>query len=309
MSGSWLAALGIVGGLASLLGLPLTIYVAKRSDRRKLLTFDVSEPVPLASVFPQGGEHRLSIVYEQRGARAIKVKGAYLHFLRIGNLGRDPVRRQDLVPSDPMRVEVRGGKVLDIAITSKPRPGVNFSVGPVQVRTDGSSSTEMEFDFMDCGDGAVITLLSDSPQAAIKVEGSVIGMPDGIRRLGLHKGKLRVTMGAVLSALLYGAAVAGYLYLYRSVMGDWSRLWVVALPVVVIFLPAILIAIVATTVWPKGIAWPKAMTLPTWLRFLPPSDLIIQYGELRGRSRREGENGRRNAARGAKRVGQAETPG
>ncbi len=256
---------GIIGTLASLIGIPLTIVLARRSERQKRLIYDTTPPLPLANVLPNRTEHRLSIVYVREGEEPINVQGAYLRFVRIGNLGKEPVKREDCAPSDPPRLEIRGAKVLDIAVADLSRDVIKFELGPVEEGDESITISPVIFDFLDFRDVALIRVLTDRPTARIRLLGTVIGMPQGIRSFrDLERSPVRGIVGGSLSALLYVAAFAGSLYLFRLATGNWTLWWVLLLPIAALILPGILIAVVASTIWPRGSQWPNAPAPPTW---------------------------------------------
>ncbi|HYG09842.1 MAG TPA: hypothetical protein VD835_07715 [Pyrinomonadaceae bacterium] len=181
MNPDWVTAAGIFGTLASVMGLIYAWVVARRSDRKKKLTYDVNYPLELASVLPDRIEHRLSITYERVGAEPVNIKGAYLWLITLGNLGKEPIRREDIAPSDRLRVVIRNAKVLDIAKAGITREVINFDVVPFEEKADGLAESIISFDFLDYRDAASIRVLTDSAEARITVQGTIIGMPEGIK--------------------------------------------------------------------------------------------------------------------------------
>lgn len=181
MNLDWITALGIFGTLVSVVGLIYAWAVARRSERRKILTYKFSSPLSLARVLPDRIEHRLSIIYEREGAEPINIKGAYLWVITLGNIGREPVRREDIAPSDPLRVVVENAKVLDIAHAGISRAVINFDVAPFEEKGDELADSILSFDFMDYRDAASVRVLTDSAEARISIRGTIIGMPEGVR--------------------------------------------------------------------------------------------------------------------------------
>lgn len=261
----WLNLIAVLGTIATFVGLFFAIISARRAERKKFLIYNVASSLPLATVIPDQSEHRLSIVYEREGEPPLNVKGAYLSFIQLGNLGREPIRREDIAPSDALRLEVTRAKVLDLAIAGVSRDVVNFGVSQFRENRDNITTSLITFDFLDFRDGAIIRILTDNPHARVRVLGTIIGMPEGIYQ-AQELGKKRVlnAIGCGLAILLQVSAITGALYLFRTATGGWSLLWISLLPIGALFLPGILVAIAASTIWPKGPQWPKTLKLPEW---------------------------------------------
>lgn len=275
-----LAIGGIILGVG---GLVYAVVVARRNDRRKVLTYDVAPAVPLASILPDRSGHKLSIVFEREGFPPINVKGAYLRFVQIGNLGRDPIRSDEIAPSDPLLLQVRGATVLDLAVANVSREVINFRLGSGLDEVSNAVATEISFDFLDYQDGAILRVLADSPQAKVRVSGTIIGMPNGIYRMDeLGANTILNAIGCILAIVLQISVIAGALNLFRTVTGGGWSWWLFLLPLGAIFLPAILVSIVASLLWPKGPQWPKALKLPKWfISWYPPDREVYRYRGLR----------------------------
>jgi len=53
-------------------------------------------------------------------------------------------------------------------------------------------------------------------------------------------------------------------------VGSWQHIWLLTLPFVALFLPAIIIAIIASTIWPdEKVPLPPTLALPKWFSHLP----------------------------------------
>lgn len=265
MEVNWLAIIAVLGTIGTFVGIVLTIFYARRSDRRRLLVHDLGPPLALASVLPDRTGHRLSIVFEREGSDPENVKGAYLRFLRLGNLGKEPIRSSDFAPADPLRIRVSNARLLDLAISSVSREVINFGLGPSLEKGLRSFEADVSFDFLDYEDGAVVRILVDTTRAKVQLLGSIVGMPQGILPIdavGQHK--TLNYLGCALWALLQIAATAGALLLFRNATGGWDLLWILLLPFGALFLPAIIVLIVYALLWPKGARWPKALSTPRW---------------------------------------------
>jgi hypothetical protein len=58
----WLSIVAVLGTIGTLVGLILTILYARRADRQKILAYDITPPLPLATILPSRTEHSLSII-------------------------------------------------------------------------------------------------------------------------------------------------------------------------------------------------------------------------------------------------------
>jgi len=261
----WLSIVAVIGTIGTIVGLVLTIVYAHRADRRKALVYDVAPPLALATVLPERTEHRLSILYEREGYPPLNVKGAYLRFIQLGNLGKEPIRLEDIAHSDPLRLEVAKARVLDMAVSAVSRDVINFHVASFTETSDGQTNSLISFDFLDSQDGAVIRVITDNPTARFGISGTIIGMPQGILQMDdLGQNKTLNAIGCSLAVLLQLSTIAGALFVFRTVTGSWSLLWVFLLPLAALFLPGSIVAIVISTIWPNGPKWPKALNLPNW---------------------------------------------
>lgn len=260
-----LTLFGVAGTIASIIGLLYAFIVARRSDRRKLLTYHVTPPLPIASVLPDKAGHRLSIIYEREGTEPLNVKGAYLRFVRICNFGKEPIRRDDIAASDPLRLEIEHARILDLAVADVSRKVINFQITPNQSNDGGATSTQITFDFLDYLDGAGIRVLTDRPRTSIRLLGTIIGIPGGLPEIhDLQKNPILDTIGCGAAIILELIAIASGLYLYSILAGGLTSLWLSLIPVVALLLPIIVIALIGSTIWPRGPQWPKALVLPHW---------------------------------------------
>jgi len=169
------------------IGTILTLIVATvpflwewRKRQKKILICQVLNSIAIASIIPETTQHRITILYEREGYEPVNIQGAYVRFIRIANIGRIPVRRDDIAPADPLRIQVINGRVLDFAIEGVSRNTINLVLEPV-VEKDKMSIAAITFDFLDYMDGALLRVVTDNPTFQVSVEGTVIGMPEGIK--------------------------------------------------------------------------------------------------------------------------------
>jgi hypothetical protein len=141
---------GVVGVVASVIGIPVAVYLARRGrqkpelrvcpDFQELLSPD--EGVPRES---------LSVTYAGRPVERVSRT-----ILAMWSARGDTVRGSDIVPSDPLRIEVSDGdELLQVQAIACSRAPCSFEV---QLR-DGDDFATVSFDFMDPGDGIVLEVL------------------------------------------------------------------------------------------------------------------------------------------------------
>jgi len=161
---------------------PYSWYLARKSERAKRLVLDVGPSVPLVSVIPESTGIKLSVAYEKDGAAPIPVQSLYLTFVRIGNLGREPIRAEDIAPNDPLILIVEDSPVLDIATVETVRSVSEFQLEKVVITSDKRTQTGLSFAFLDFQDGALIRVLTETATPTISLTGTVIGLPGGADR-------------------------------------------------------------------------------------------------------------------------------
>ena len=101
-------AFGLVAGFASIVGLVLAILYARReASRVKDLRFETQIPhFPLVSSSSLKG-FGVSISYGS-GENQEVVEDLFVSHLAFLNLGKESIRREDIAPANPLRVEISG---------------------------------------------------------------------------------------------------------------------------------------------------------------------------------------------------------
>jgi hypothetical protein len=251
---SALEAFGLIGGLASIVAIPLAFIVARKyAQRTKLLAFESHvSPVPLVSTRSLR-DYKLFVVFQQGEDDEERIAGAYLHFLQFANFGADPIRREDIATGRGLELEVRGTRLLDIAVEAVHRPVSNITIDPDIQLDEELATARVDFDFLDRNDGALVRFLTTSRPTSIALVGDIVGMPDGIQRASeIGRRPLLGWVGAILAVALQAAALALTPFVFYWVTGSWSEVWLLALPIVAVVLPIVIIVVVNQTIWPKG---------------------------------------------------------
>jgi hypothetical protein len=265
-----LAIATVAGAVASLVGL-YALHQGRTSRRVKLLAYETTPAVPLASASPLEADYKLSILYERPDAPAEQVEAAYITYLRFANFGREPIRAVDIAPANRLRVEAEvdgPGEVLDISLAADGRSVTALRIEGL-INFKQNAVADVVFDFLDYHDGGVVRVLSTARPKAVKLVGDIIGMPEGISRS--DEPPARGMWGRVCVALWLSGelgAIAMLAFAFRWTVGTWENVWLMALPVPALILPGVVAVIVGDTIWPSNRRqFPGALALPTWLGF------------------------------------------
>lgn len=262
-------AIGLVSGVASIAGFIYALYYARSSRRIKLLSYEVSPPVALATAVSPEDNYSLSVIFQRAGESEERIGSVYVRYLKMANLGREPIRGEDIAPANPLRVFSKGVRVLDISLTSVTRE-VNRLALQEEATSSDESSTKITFDFLDHMDGALLKILTVGGKGTIRLAGDIIGMPEGIKSAGdLRNFSLLDGLGCLLSALLELSALVMAGMVFYWVTGSWTKIWLLALPLVALIVPILIIALVGSTLWPESKPlFPKNLTAPRWFHRL-----------------------------------------
>ena len=255
-----------VGGFASIVGLILLLWYARNSSSGKQIFYGVSENVPLASAFSTN-VNRFTILYGPKGEQK-EIESAFLTEFRFANFGRDPIRADDFVPRNPVKLLVEGCKVLDISMSGVAREVNGIRLKNVQTESD-KASVEILWDFLDHKDGARIRILSDGKPRNLEMVGDIVGMTQGIQNIKVasaSRGQRAImSLTLVLVLLSLGAWNA---YLYKWVTGTWLHLWLLLTPILTISLFFIISAVVMKLIIPERRGrWAPNLSFMPW--YLP----------------------------------------
>jgi hypothetical protein len=274
----------LVGVAASIVGLLLAVIYARREAVKiKDLRYDTRiARFPVVSR-PRLKGYGISSAYGS-GSSQENIENLYAHGIVIINRGHDSIRRIDIAPGNPLRVEVKGARLLDITVESATRDVINFSVGSPIRRDKSVTEAEVSFDYLDHEDGALVRILTTERPESLAVVGDIVGMPKGIRRVGDdHRGNVWGRLGGAVSVLLFVASLSLTPFVYRRVTGGWENVWILALPILALILPLVIIIVIGSTVWPSGEPSLPAKISPHRGRFIglgnPPMrhDAFFEY--------------------------------
>jgi hypothetical protein len=257
--------LSVIGAVASIVAF-YEFFDNRRNRRIKLLLYETTPPTPLATAGNPEGDYSLSIHYTAAGSGEDEViEAAFLRYVRFANFGKEPIRREDIAPGNPVRLEVEGSRILDIALSSAGRSVTQVRLDKPEI-TPERASAGISFDFLDHRDGAIIRVLATTPTPSVRLVGDIIGMPSGIRRLS------EVASRRSWSNLSFALVVAGELgtfaaaaWLVQEVTGSWADVWLLALTPIALVLPLIAVNYLVNWWPPHSRRFPKELALPRWL--------------------------------------------
>jgi hypothetical protein len=208
--------LGIIALAVALLGIPFTYWLARRGRQRPDVRFAIDTDLlvdPEHDLLSQGVEVRF------RNQQISRVSRSYV---AIWNRQGDLVRGIDIVPTDPLRIipSDDDDEFLQARIIAMSRPQIKPEVEPSQTEP---GCIQVDFDFLEEGDGFVIEILhksDDYPELAGTVRGAPLreqmafisietmrnAQKNWVRRLG--RPRLVIPVGALLAATLALAWIA-----------------------------------------------------------------------------------------------------
>ncbi|MFH1382532.1 MAG: hypothetical protein ABIH70_06505 [Chloroflexota bacterium] len=262
---------GLVFGAIGLIGVIYTVYYGQKGLRKKLLVFHNSMAIPLAQAYSPGDDYRLSVLYQRKGSNEERIESVYTTFLKFANLGKEPIRGVDIAPSNPIKVIVESARTLDIQIEAITRKVNNVSIRN-PILADNESSAEVHFDFLDFKDGALIKVLTVGDKGKISLSGDIIGMPEGIIKIGeAGRDEFEGSSISGWSALgLYIASLALSAFIFYLVIGTWDKIWLVVVPLFVLLTLAALVLIPISLWLMRKRSFPKNLDLPKWCRSIIP---------------------------------------
>ena len=180
-------------------------------------------------------------------------------------MGSIPITRQDLAPTDPLKLVITGGRVLDVSLSQVTREVCNVSLKPATL-VSGTYVSTISFDFLDKKDGAIVQIITDTKDANAILSGTIIGIPNGIINARERKSGVSLTgVGCLIPIVILLAGFMGVSFLYRYVTGSWTNVWLLAMPFAA-FVPAIGLMIPMLILYTRigTITFPEHLSPPKW---------------------------------------------
>jgi len=169
-------SLGWVGSILGIIGIVFGIVTHFLNRQRTKLVYCYSSQRLLGHKdenLPNG------ITVQHHGTNIPRLSRS---ILVIWNEGEKTIHRDDLVKTDPLRIDMgEDGKVLTATLIK-----VSRDVNKLQLLAGipRPNSVQIDFDFLDKNDGAIIEVLHTSEMTAIAITGTVQGLPRGIKDVG-----------------------------------------------------------------------------------------------------------------------------
>jgi hypothetical protein len=265
-------------GIIGIIGLVYTVYYGKKALKKKFLAYQNSVAIPLAQAFSPEADYELSVLFQRKGSGEERIKSVYTTFLKFANLGKEPIRGNDIAPANPIKINIEGARTLDIQIAGITREVNNVSLRN-QVMEREKASAEVRFDFLDNKDGALIKVLTVGNKGKISLSGDIIGMPEGIKNVGdASSSSEDASITGWSAAVLMIIACSLMVLIFYWVIGSWTKVWLVVVPFIVfalVIVPAFFIQ--SWFVTRRRPSFPKSLDLPKWCRSL----LIYPRGVMR----------------------------
>jgi hypothetical protein len=205
--------IGLLGLLTSVVGIPLAYYLARRGRQRPDLRAATRTN---ALFYPDDGITGQGLRMTFGNDLITNVNRCYV---AIWNHRGDSVQGSDIVPSDPLRVDVaQEERILQTSVVSYSRPQIlpNVSISEL------GNSALVQFDFLDAGDGFLIEVIYEgvhNPELVGTVRGAAVALQRNVdldpqilaRMWGGRLNRLRAGVGRYATPLF--ALIAGLVWL------------------------------------------------------------------------------------------------
>lgn len=162
--------LAVAGIGLSVIGIPLAFYLARRGRRRPVLRLAADFDLIVSQ--EQGAFHA-GVLRTSNGLPVTRISRTWF---AIWNHQGDTIRGADIVPDDRLRIQLdRDDTPLLVRVAARSRRQNKLEVS---VSTIDSSCVDVDFDFLDSGDGGVIEVIHqsiDRPQMVGTIRGASLG--------------------------------------------------------------------------------------------------------------------------------------
>jgi hypothetical protein len=165
-----------VGTTAGILGIVAAFYFYRMSVRRPRLAFQVDEVTVVggpAATFPEDVEIRFA------GSAVPQVTATRI---TLWNSGNRTLRGNEIVSADPLRLEISETQVIlraEVVRITRTVNGVDTSP-----QSKVFHAINIEFDFLDPGDGATIEVFHSDAEGRLACQGTLRGLTKGVTFLG-----------------------------------------------------------------------------------------------------------------------------
>jgi hypothetical protein len=164
----------LVGTLLGIAGLVVAFVTYVLTRQRRILAFQ-QKGQKLLGHETQGLPDTVGVTYRGRAIPRVTKT-----FVVLWNAGEKVISGSDIVSSDRLRLDVgEDAEILSCSVRAMTRPVTAFDVAQKSSRV-----AEINFDFLDAEDGAVVEMLHTSPRKNVAVAGTVKGLPRGLSNRG-----------------------------------------------------------------------------------------------------------------------------
>jgi hypothetical protein len=204
-----LTLITIAFGIIGVVGTVYTI-LAWRRRKEKLPYYDIRSDSIIRDLTSRF-EH-LRVVYDGESIRDFTAT----HVV-FWNGGRDPIRHDDVPPSNPIAVRLKeGGRILDATKLADNNPDSQFRISV----TDDHSTAKCDFEYADVGQGVVLQVLhTGKSEDYVEVKGTVIGAGNIKRKSIIADPTVRRQTKWSVAAFALGAA--GYVWMFHVTPAWW----------------------------------------------------------------------------------------
>ena len=166
---------------AILLALSLLTYFSFYGRHAKQLVYEVlsAGALPTRS-FGESG-YALAVITTDQDPPVALAEPLFLAYLRLTNPTRARIFGHDFTDEDPLRLELHGGEVVDIALLSATDPGIEMRVAAIQ-QTGTTTSARLSFHSLGYRDESIIQVISKGVLNHMALRGTVRGMSMGMTR-------------------------------------------------------------------------------------------------------------------------------
>jgi hypothetical protein len=160
-----------------IIGIILAIIFYLRSRQRALLAF---QQIGLKLLGHNSTQLPSEVSVQYRGKMIPRLTKTVLV---LWNAGEKTISGDDIVASDPLRIETQPqSEILSTVIVKATRQVLNLRL---EQPPDPLNLALIKFDFLDAGDGAVLEILHTAQSSVAIITGTVKGIPRGFKRLAL----------------------------------------------------------------------------------------------------------------------------
>jgi hypothetical protein len=161
---------GVIGAVASIIAIPLAIYLYRRGDKRLGLAYKI-HPVR-TQIVRAGAASRLSVIHD---GRKIKTDITAVH-LAIWNQGRESIRQGDMLR--PLIIQTEDhAPILEASIRMATRDVIGLKLDESKCDL---GQLDVSWDILEKDDGGIVQIIYEGPP---ELQIMAYGIPEGQRGL------------------------------------------------------------------------------------------------------------------------------